>query len=45
MNEIFTEAMRDAKIDRKDIDIFMKDCMSGDYDHLLQVCMKTVNVK
>jgi len=26
------------------IDKFQDECMSGDYDHLLQVCMQWVNV-
>jgi len=28
-----------------DIDTFQQEAMSGDYDHLLQVCMRWVNVQ
>jgi hypothetical protein len=37
-------AMRKAGIDKTDIDTYMNDAMSGDYDNLLRVSMDTVNV-
>lgn len=39
-----SKAMRQSGIDRAAIDTYMKDAMSGDYDHLLQTTMRTVNV-
>lgn len=39
-----SQAMRRAKIDKSEIDAFMKEAMGGDYDHLLQTCMKWVSV-
>lgn len=45
-----TSAMKDYRrdhpdeIDSKDMDDFRAECMSGNYDHLLQTCMKWVNV-
>ena len=38
------KAMRRAKIDEGEIKEFVDDAMSGNYDHLLQVAMKTVSV-
>lgn len=38
------KAMRKAGVDEKAIDDYTKDATSGDYDHLLQVTMQTVNV-
>lgn len=37
-------ALRRAKAPKADIDAFMSDATSGDYDHLLGVCMKWVDV-
>lgn len=37
--------MQKHKVSREDIDSFLKEAMSGDYDHLLQICMKWVNVE
>ena len=37
-------AMRKAKVSKKEIDVFQKEAMSGDYDNLLATCMKWVNV-
>lgn len=37
-------AMKKAGVSKEDIDKFMEEAMSDDYDHLLQVCMETVNV-
>ena len=41
---IVTNAMKKAKISKEDREAFMNEAMSGDYDHLLQTCMKTVTV-
>lgn len=38
------QAMSRAKVAKADIDAYMDEAMSGDYDHLLQVTMQTVNV-
>ncbi len=35
-----TLAMRRAGVEKVEIDLFRQECMSGDYDNLLQVCMK-----
>lgn len=35
-----TVAARRAKIDREEINAFMTEAMSGDYDNALMVCMK-----
>jgi hypothetical protein len=39
-----SKAMRREGIPYEDIETFKKECMSGDYDHLLQTCMRTVTV-
>ena len=38
-------AMRKGGCSKADIDTYMEEAMGGDYDHLLQVTMKTVNVE
>lgn len=38
-----TKAMRQAGIDKESIDAYREEATSGDYNHLLQVTMKTVN--
>ena len=38
-----SKAMKKAGVSKEDIDAYFKDAMSGDYDHLLQVTLKTVN--
>ena len=38
-------AMRRAGIPREEIEAFSKEAMSGDYDHLLQTVMKTVETE
>lgn len=35
-------AMRAAGVDQKEVDAYMHQAMSGDYDHVLQVTMETV---
>ncbi|KKN88423.1 hypothetical protein LCGC14_0249860 [marine sediment metagenome] len=40
-----TKAMRRADVSKEDIDKFQEESMSGDYDNLMQVCMKTVDVE
>lgn len=37
-------AMRKAKVSQEQISEFMTEATSGDYDHLLQTCMKWVDV-
>jgi len=39
-----SKAMRQADIDKADIDEMMDEAMSGDYNHLLQTVMATVAV-
>jgi hypothetical protein len=39
-----TKAMRRAGIDAAEIEAYRTESMSGDYDHLLQTAMATVNV-
>jgi hypothetical protein len=41
---IVSQAMRREGIPKEAITEFHSECMSGDYDHLLQTCMKWVNV-
>jgi hypothetical protein len=36
--------LRRAGVSREEIDEFLAECTSGDYDHLLQTCMKWVTV-
>lgn len=38
-----TKAMRREGVDDKEIKAFQAEAMSGDYDHLLQTCMKWVD--
>lgn len=37
-------AMKSAKLTQEQIDEYMNEAMSGDYDHLLQTTMKYVKV-
>lgn len=39
------KAMRRHGVDKTEIDAFQKEAMDGDYDHLLRVVMRTVNVE
>jgi hypothetical protein len=39
-----TKAMKRGGISKEEVDAFRKEAMSGDYDHLLQTCMKWVDV-
>jgi hypothetical protein len=39
------KAMRRAGIEKEHIDAFMLEATSGNYDHLLQTAMSTVNVE
>lgn len=39
-----TRAMREAGISRADIDAYRAEAMLGDYDNLLRVTMRTVDV-
>lgn len=40
-----TKAMRKAKLSKDEITAYTNAAMSGDYNHLLQVTMDTVNVE
>jgi len=39
-----SEAMRRGGMPETEINQFKEECMSGDYDHLLQTCMRWVSV-
>jgi hypothetical protein len=38
-------AMLDKGVSDEEISLFLKECKSGDYDHLLQTCTKWVDVR
>jgi hypothetical protein len=38
-------ALKRAKVPAEDVAAFTEDATSGDYDHLLQTCMKWVDVE
>ena len=38
------KALKRANVSKEDRDTFMAEAKSGDYDHVLQTCLKTVNV-
>jgi hypothetical protein len=38
-------ALKEAGVDRADVDEFQHEATSGDYDHLLQTVMATVEVE
>lgn len=40
-----TQALRRAKVPQKDIDQYLKESTSGDYDNLLRTAMKWVDVE
>ena len=40
-----TRALRHEGVEKEEIDQFMQEAMSGDYDHLLQTCMAWVEVE
>ena len=40
-----SRAMRKAGCSKEEIDAFMTEAQSGDYDHLLQTCMTWFNVE
>lgn len=40
-----TKEMRKAGLPKADIDTYMNEAMSGDYDNLLRVTQETVNVE
>ncbi len=35
---------RRAKVPKEEIDLFLKEATSGDYDHLLQTCMQWFDI-
>jgi hypothetical protein len=39
-----TKAMKLAQVEKETIEAFTKEAMSGDYDDVLQTCMKYVEV-
>ena len=39
-----SKGMRRGGVPKTEIDLFMAEAMNGDYNHLLQTCMKWVNV-
>jgi hypothetical protein len=39
------KALKAAKVDPAEIDIFETEATNGDYNHLLQTCMKWVTVE
>jgi len=39
-----SKSMHKAKLPKTEIDLFMAEAMGGDYNHLLQTCMKWVSV-
>lgn len=39
-----TKALADAGVAKAERTKFQEECMSGDYDHLLQTCLKWVSV-
>ena len=41
---LVNKALRANNVSQADIDAYMKDAMSSDYDHLLYVTQSTVNV-
>ena len=38
-------AMKRARCSQEEIDLFYKEATSGDYDHLLQICVKWFNLE
>lgn len=40
-----SRALRKAGATKEDIDLYRKQAMSGDYEHLMQVTLKWVNVE
>lgn len=38
------KALAENNVSKKEQRVFMDECMSGDYDHLLQTCIKWVDV-
>ena len=40
---VYPKALRRAKVPKAEIDAFMAEATSGDYDHLLATVMATVN--
>ena len=38
-------ALRAAGVPKEETDTFLDECMQGDYNHLLQTCMRWVNVE
>lgn len=39
-----SKAMRRAGVPKKEVDAYLTESQSGDYDHLLQTAMRTVSV-
>ena len=39
------KAARHAKVSSEEIELFTKECTSGEYDHLLQTCIQWFDVR
>lgn len=39
------QALQRGKVPKEEIDLFLQEAMSGDYDELLQTCLKWVDVE
>ena len=42
---LVSQALKKAGASKQEIATFRQECMSGDYDNLLRVCMEWVNVE
>lgn len=42
---IVQQALKSAKVPKEEVTEFVNDALSGDYDHVLQTCMKWVDVE
>ena len=40
---LVSRALRENKVPKAEIDAFITECTSGDYDHLLRTCMAWVH--
>jgi hypothetical protein len=38
------KALKEAKVPMDQMELFYQEAMEGDYDHLLQTCMRWVNI-
>ena len=42
---VMSKAMKKGKVTKEEVNLFTTEAMSGDYDHLLQVCMEWVDAR